>query len=93
MSNLSKKVKVKCSQSYVCFENDSCETSLAVQWLRLCTSNAGAQVQTLIRELRSKKEKKKIRGSRSCWDFWHPGFASSLWSPTSCALCWMESVV
>ena len=60
MSNLSKKVKVKYSQNYVCFENDSCETSLTVQWLRLCTPNAGAHwVQSLIRELRSKKEKKK----------------------------------
>ena len=28
-------------------------TFLAVQWLRLCTSNAGAQVQSLVGELRS----------------------------------------
>ena len=28
-------------------------TSLAIQWLRLCASNAGAQVQFLVRELRS----------------------------------------
>ena len=40
-------------------------TSLAVQWLRLCTSRAGGMVQSLVRELRSchtaklKKKKKK----------------------------------
>ena len=33
--------------------NTYARTSLAVQWLRLHTSNAGTQVQALIRELRS----------------------------------------
>ena len=28
-------------------------TSLVVQWLRLCVSNAGVQVQFLVKELRS----------------------------------------
>ena len=33
--------------------NTYARTSLAVQWLRLHTSNAGTQVQSLTRELRS----------------------------------------
>ena len=47
-------------------ENRSIETSLVVQWLRLQASNAGAQVQSQVMELRSympsgaaKKKKKK----------------------------------
>ena len=50
-------------------------TSLAVQWLRLCTSTAGARVHSLVRELRScmpltakKKEEEeyKPQNGRKC---------------------------
>ena len=47
------------------------EISLAVQWLRLCTSTAGAWVQLLVGELRScmlsgDGQKKKKKESSSC---------------------------
>ena len=46
-------------------------TSLAIQWLRLCASNAGAQVQFLVRELRScvlcDTAKKCNNNKKSCY--------------------------
>ena len=44
-------------------------TSLVVQWLRLCASNAGAQVQSLVREVQIfqavwQKKKKKLGGKK-----------------------------
>ena len=59
MSNLSKKVKVKYSQNYVCFENDSCETSLAVQWLRLHSQCRGALGSIPDQGTKIQKRKKK----------------------------------
>ena len=49
---------------------------MAVQWLRLHTSNAGIRIQSLIRELRShkphgktKKKKKVLETSRHMYEF------------------------
>ena len=50
---------------FCCFSKEVHGTSLVVQWLRLCASSPGVQVQCLVWELRSckmhggKKEKKK----------------------------------
>ena len=36
----------------MCFKSRALGTSLAIQWLRLLSSNAGDKVQFLVRELR-----------------------------------------
>ena len=55
LSEVSQKEKDKYQITYMWKLKYDTGTSLAVQWLKLCASNAGTQVRSLVRELRSHK--------------------------------------